>query len=87
MLTASSYSLAGLNEARLAVLASVPGTRMKANGVFSVDDTLLTHYGQGFKEIAKLYDSTNQTRVWAHNLVTIHYSDDDMDYPVCFQLW
>lgn len=87
MLTASPFALTGLDEARLAVLASVPGTRMKANGVFSVDDTLLAHYGQGFEEIAKLYDSANQTYVWAHNLVTIHYSDDDTDYPVCFQLW
>ncbi len=87
LLTASPFTLEALNRARLAVLASVPGTRMKANGVFSVDDTLLTHYGQGFDEIAKLYDPTRQTYVWAHNLVTIHYSDDDTDYPVCFQLW
>src|SRR3990172_5435507 len=25
--------------------------------------------------------------VWAHNLVTLHYSDDDTDYPVAFQVW
>lgn len=87
LLTASPYSLAALNEARLAMLASVPKTRMKANGVLSVDDTLLTHYGQDFEGIAKLYDPVSQSYVWAHNLVTIHYSDDDTDYPLCFQLW
>ena len=87
LLTESPFALEALNKARLAVLASVPKTRMKANGVLSVDDTLLTHYGQDFEEIAKLYDSASQTYVWAHNLVTIHYSDDDTDYPVCFQLW
>ncbi len=25
--------------------------------------------------------------MWAHNLVTLHYSDDDTDYPALFQLW
>jgi hypothetical protein len=45
-LTESPYSLEALNQARLALLASLPGTQMKPKGVFSVDDTLLTHYGQ-----------------------------------------
>lgn len=87
LLTESPWSLEALNKARLAVLASVAGTQMKANGVLSIDDTLLTHYGQGFEEIAQLYDSAHQTYVWAHDLVTLHYSDDNTDYPVCFQLW
>jgi hypothetical protein len=25
--------------------------------------------------------------VWAHVLVTLHYSDDETDYAVLFQLW
>jgi hypothetical protein len=40
-----------------------------------------------FEEIAKLYDAKDDRFVWAHNLVTLHYSDDDTDYPVFFQLW
>ncbi len=87
LLTGSPYSLASLNQARLALLESLPGTRMKPKGVFSVDDTLLTHYGQGFEQIAKLFDPVTRSYVWAHDLVTIHYSDDETDYPVLFQLW
>ena len=87
LLTESPYSLEALNQARLAVLASLPGTQMKPKGVFSVDDTLLTHYGQDFEQIAKLWDHVSGSYVWAHNLVTIHYSDDETDYPVLFQLW
>ena len=87
LLTESPFSLEALNEARLAVLASLPETRMKAKGVLSVDDTLLAHYGQDFEQIAKLYDPVSESYVWAHDLVTLHYSDDDTDYPVCFQLW
>jgi hypothetical protein len=87
LLTESPYSLESLNQARLDLLASLPGTQMKAKGVFSVDDTLLTHYGQDFEQIAKLWDHVSGSYVWAHDLVTIHYSDDDTDYPVLFQLW
>lgn len=87
LLTASPFSLEQLNQARLDLLARFPGTRLKPKGVLSVDDTLLTHYGQDFEEIAKLFDHVTQTYIWAHDLVTLHYSDDDTDYPALFQLW
>jgi DDE superfamily endonuclease len=87
LLTASPYDLKALNQARLDLLHSLAGTQMKPKGVFSVDDTLLTHYGQDFEQIAQLYDHTTGSYVWAHNLVTVHYSDDETDYPVVFQLW
>lgn len=87
LLTVSPFSLAALNQARLAVLASVPATHRKPKGVLSVDDTLLSHYGHDFEQIAKLYDHVSASYVWAHDLVTLHYSDDDTDYPLLFQLW
>jgi hypothetical protein len=87
LLTASPFSLEALNHSRLEVLERLPGTRIKPKGVLSVDDTLLTHYGQDFEQIAKLFDHVTGTYVWAHDLVTLHYSDDDTDYPVQFQLW
>jgi hypothetical protein len=87
LLTASPFSLVDLNQARLDMLASLPKTRMKPRGVFSIDDTLLTHYGQDFEQIAQLWDHVSGSYVWAHDLVTLHYSDDDTDYPVLFQLW
>ena len=46
---------------------------MKPKGVLSVDDTLLSHYGQHFDEIAYLYDPVQKGFTWAHNLVTLHY--------------
>jgi hypothetical protein len=87
LLTESPFSLVELNRARLDLLDSLPGTRMKPKGVFSVDDTLLAHFGQEFEQIAKLYDHVSGSYVWAHDLVTLHYSDDETDYPVLFQLW
>ncbi len=87
LLTASPFSLEELNRARLAMLASLPGAQIKPKGVLSVDDTLLIHYGQEFEKIAQLFDPVSQNYVWAHDLVTIHYSDDETDYPAEFQLW
>jgi DDE superfamily endonuclease len=87
LLTESPFSLAEVNQARFAMMESVEAMRMKANGVLSIDDTLLTHDGKHFDEIAYLYDSSQGCYTWAHNLVTLHYSDELTDYPVEFELW
>ena len=86
-LTQSPFSEEALNRQRLALLNSLEGTSLKPKGVLSVDDTLLTHYGRHFDEIAYLYDPVEKRYVWAHNLVSVHYSDDQTDYPVYFRLW
>lgn len=87
LLTESPFSLTDLDTARLNLLHSLPGTQLKRTGVLGVDDTLLVHYGEHFDQIAKLMDPTTGNYVWAHNLVNVHYSDDDTDYPAQFQLW
>jgi len=87
LLTESPFSIEALNQARLNCLSSLAGTQMKPKGILSIDDTLLTHYGQHFDKIAYLYDHTQGCYVWAHNLVNLHYSDDQTDYPVDFRLW
>jgi hypothetical protein len=87
LLTESPFALEDLNQARLRLLDSLPGTQMKRNGVMSVDDTFLVHYGDHFDQIAHLVDPTTGNYVWAHDLVNLHYSDEDTDYPVRFQVW
>lgn len=87
LLTESPFSVSALNQARLALLQSLPDTKIKPKGVLSLDDTLLTHYGKHFDNIAYLYDSSHDRYVWAHNLVNLHYSDDQSDYPIGFRLW
>lgn len=87
LLTESPLSLKELNEQRLAVLEDIPETQCKREGVVSLDDTLLQHYGQHFEGIAKLYDHVSGTYVWAHDLVTLHYSDNQTDYRLAFELW
>jgi len=90
-LTASTYDIDSLNQARLDWLNTQEQTRFKSRGayggVLSIDDTLLTHYGKSFEKIAKLKDHSNGEYVWAHNLVNLHYSDDETDLPTYFKLW
>lgn len=89
-LTSSSYEVSALNERRLGLLNSHDKTKLKEGfygGVFSLDDTMLVHYGQHFEGIAKLFDHSTGSYVWAHNLVNLHYSDDEVDYPINFELW
>ena len=87
LLTESPFDLKMLNQKRLSLLSSLLGTEIKRNGVLSLDDTLLKHYGQCFEKIAYLFDHVEQNYTWAHNLVTLHYSDDETDYPTYFPLW
>ena len=88
LLTEYEWSRTKLNEARLEMLGSVPRTRIKkTTGVLSLDDTLLSHYGRKFEQIAYLWDHVQQSYVWAHNLVSLHYSDEQTDYPLAYQLW
>jgi hypothetical protein len=82
-----SYPEKELNQKRLELLGTLEGTRIKTKGVLSLDDTHLTHYGKHFDDIAYLYDSATKSYSWAHNLVTLHYSDDQTDYPLLYELW
>jgi hypothetical protein len=87
-LVKGSFSLEALNQSRLEMLESVPRTRIKpTKGVLSFDDTLLTHYGKSFEKIALLWDHTGNCYRWAHNLVSLHYSDEQTDYPIDLKLW
>jgi hypothetical protein len=87
LLTRSPYQVSEINRIRLKLLSELSGTRMKPDGVLGIDDTLLTHFGHHFEGIAYLFDHTSGSYEWAHNLVTLHYSDEQTDYPVLFQLW
>ncbi len=87
LVTQSPFSLGSLDQGRMNVLNSVPATRLKQDGVLGIDDTLLIHYGQDFEQIANLFDHVSGRYVWAHDLLTLHYSDNETDYPALFQLW
>ena len=86
-LTDSTYETSSLNDRRLAMMNEQEATKFKDGGVLGLDDTFLIHYGKSFDQIALLHDHSTKQYVWAHNLVNLHYSDDQIDYPAYFELW
>lgn len=86
-LTASNYTVSSLNSKRLDLLNANASSKFKDGGVLGLDDTMLIHYGKHFDNISYLFDHATNSYVWAHNLVNLHYSDDEIDYPTFFELW
>lgn len=90
-LNKSPYSEEALNTRRLEMLQSNASTRFKSKGKhlgsLSIDDTLLEHYGKSIDGIYMIWDHNKHCYVRAHNLLTLHYSDDKCDYPVYDKLW
>ena len=83
----TSYDLAPLNKKRLVLLNSQSQTQLKSTGVLGLDDKMLIHYGKSFNEIVLLFDHATNAYVWTHNLLNLHYSDGQTDYPTLFELW
>ena len=61
---------------------------VEAGQYFTIDNTLLKHYGtNALTRFTICNDSTDKRYCWAHDLVTLHYNDEQTDYPVYYQLW
>lgn len=86
-LTESPFDDGAVNGCRMAMLQGQPATRLKGQGVLSLDDTLLPHYGKCFDHISKQRDYVNECYVMGHKLVTLFYSDDQTGYPLHWRLW
>jgi hypothetical protein len=50
---------------------------------------LVQHYAPYFADVfsAEAFIQFERYIIWAHDLVNLHYSDEDTDYPVRFQVW
>lgn len=91
-LTQIHFTVGQLNDARLDLMqldghTAFKGGKNEATGALILDDTLLRHYGPKKEKVAWLKDPHDQSYPWSHNLVNLHYSDNETDYPVDFRLW
>lgn len=86
-----NFDLEQINEQRLQMLQQFSQTQFKThkrcNGVLSVDNSLLKHYGKKIDNIYYHFDYVHKCYRWSHDLVTLYYSDNETDYPVYHQLW
>lgn len=86
-----NFDLEKVDKVRIEMLQQLSGTKFKPHkrtgGILIVDNTLLKHYGKHIDGIYNLKDYVNDCYRLAHDLVTLHYSDDQTDYPVYYRLW
>jgi hypothetical protein len=86
-LTEYQWSTQEFNERRLELLSKDAQTAARASGVLIIDDTHNEKSGEHFEQIAKMYIPSEKHYGLTHNLVTLHYADSVVDYPLEFALY
>jgi len=84
-LTEYVWSPDELNIQRLKMLQESPNTRWKLKGVVSIDDTLVDKTGKLIPGAGKFYDTVDKCYKHAQCLVTSHYADWQVNYPLGFR--
>jgi DDE superfamily endonuclease len=86
-----NFDITALNHRRVGLMQSHETTRFKTavghSGVLALDDSIMSHYGRHFDHISNLWDHVAKHYTYAHNLVSLTYSDDKTDYPIAHTLW
>ena len=86
-LTSSDWDEKSLNDKRLELLQRNRKTQWKHYGIVTIDDTLCHKTGKNIEGVGKFYDHAEHKYVLAHNLVTSHYADNEISYPIDFRLY
>jgi len=86
-LTASPWSLQLFESKRLAVVRENFPVPEGSTGFFILDDTINKKTGLHMEEAGYHYDSSEGRAVWGHDLVTTHYVNGKVEYPVRLDLY
>jgi hypothetical protein len=81
-LTAYVWSSTEVNARRLQRLRQDPATCPKRHAVLILDDTHNEKYGKHFPLLGKWFIPSADRYGLSHNVVTIHYADRHVDYPL-----
>jgi hypothetical protein len=76
------WSGRAVNERRLELLEKDPGSCSKRHGVLILDDTHNEKYGHPFPLLGSWFIPSSHRYGRSHNVVTIHYADRQVDYPL-----
>jgi hypothetical protein len=76
------WSATAVNERRLQLLRHNPTTTPKRHSVLILDDTHNEKYGEHFPLLGQWYIPSAKRYGLSHNVVTIHYTDRQVDYPL-----
>jgi len=80
--TADPWSATVVNARRLELLCQDSATVPKRHAVLIIDDTHNEKYGEHFPLLGQWYIPSAKRYGLSHNVVTIHYADRQVDYPL-----
>lgn len=86
-LTASPWSPRRLNRQRLALVREGLHFPEGSTGFLLLDDTILEKTGLHMEGAGYHYSNVKGRTVWGHSLVTTHYTNGDVGYPVDLALY
>ena len=85
-LTQSPWNLHKLEEKRLSLARCLP-VEEGSTGYLLVDDTINRKTGKHMEEAGYHFDSAQGKAVWGHDIVTTHYVNGEVEYPVGISLY
>ncbi|PIU59582.1 hypothetical protein COS86_03490, partial [Candidatus Bathyarchaeota archaeon CG07_land_8_20_14_0_80_47_9] len=86
-LTSSPWSLQRLEAKRLALVREKLPVPEGSTGFLLIDDTINRKTGKHMEEAGYHFDSAEGKAVWGHDVVTTHYVNGDVEYPVRLGLY
>ena len=86
-LTASPWSLQRLEAQRLTLVRENLPVPEGSTGFFILDDTINKKTGLHMEEAGYHYDSSEGRAVWGHDLVTTHYVNGNVEFPLHLDLY
>ena len=86
-LTASPWNLQRLEEKRLQLARTRLPVEEGSTGFLIIDDTINRKTGKHMEDAGYHFDSAEGKAVWGHDLVTTHYVNGSIEYPVRLGLY
>ena len=86
-LTTSPWSLQRLEAKRLALVREKLHVPEGSTGFLLIDDTINRKSGKHMEDAGYHFDSAEGKAVWGHDIVTTHYVNGDIEYPVRLSLY
>ena len=86
-LTASPWNLQRFEEKRLQLASTHLPVREGSTGFLIIDDTINRKTGKHMENAGYHYDSAEGKAVWGHDIVTTHYVNGEVEYPVRLSLY
>ena len=86
-LTEGEWDEKELNDKRFEYLQAFEQTKCKKSGIVALDDTIVHKTGESIEGVSWLFDHCEGKTVLGHSIVTSHYVDKSVNYPIDYRFY